>query len=320
MKRWFRVLIVVQAFVAAVAVAEPIVQEYPLPKGDHPHDVAPAADGGVWYTAQHSGALGWLDPKTGDTRHIPLGEGSRPHGVIVGLDGAPWITDSGLNAIVRVDPGTFKVRVFAAPEGTPYMNLNTASFDFDGVLWFTGQAGYYGHVDAASGTLKVFEAPRGSGPYGIATAPDGSVYYASLAGSHIARINVKTGRAQVIEPPTKDQGARRVWADSKGNIWVSEWHAGKLARYTPATQAWREWRLPGDDPHAYAVYVDEHDIVWVSDFGANAIVRFDPNTEQFKVIGLPSAGAKVRQILGRPGEVWLPESGVDKLAVILTAD
>jgi virginiamycin B lyase len=101
---------------------------------------------------------------------------------------------------------------------------------------------------------------------------------------------------------------------------VSEWHAGKLARYTPATQAWREWRLPGDDPHAYAVYVDEHDIVWVSDFGANAIVRFDPNTEQFKVIGLPSAGAKVRQILGRPGEVWLPESGVDKLAVILTAD
>jgi streptogramin lyase len=28
----------------------------------------------------------------------------------------------------------------------------------------------------------------------------------------------------------------------------------------------------------------------------------------------------VRQILGRPGEVWLPESGVDKLAVILTAD
>jgi virginiamycin B lyase len=240
--------------------------------------------------------------------------------VIVGLDGAPWITDSGLNALVRVDPQTFKVRLFTAPEGTPYMNLNTATFDSYGVLWFTGQAGYYGHVDAGNGTLKVFQAPRGSGPYGIATAPDGSVYYASLAGSHIARIDVKTGRAQVIEPPTKGQGARRVWADSKGNIWVSEWHAGKLARYTPATQVWREWRLPGGDPHAYAVYVDEHDMVWVSDFGANAIVRFDPNTEKFKVIGLPSAGAKVRQILGRPGEVWLPESGVDKLAVILTVD
>jgi virginiamycin B lyase len=31
---------------------------------------------------------------------------------------------------------------------------------------------------------------------------------------------------------------------------------------------------------------------------------------------LPSRGANVRQILGRRGEVWLPLSGVDKLAVI----
>ena len=34
-------------------------------RGTHPHDVAPARDGGVWYTAQHTGQLGWLDPKTG---------------------------------------------------------------------------------------------------------------------------------------------------------------------------------------------------------------------------------------------------------------
>jgi virginiamycin B lyase len=27
----------------------------------------------------------------------------------------------------------------------------------------------------------------------------------------------------------------------------------------------------------------------------------------------------VRQILGRPGEVWLPESGADRLMVIRTA-
>ncbi len=28
------------------------VQEYLVPQGSHPHDVAPARDGGVWYTAQ----------------------------------------------------------------------------------------------------------------------------------------------------------------------------------------------------------------------------------------------------------------------------
>ena len=55
------------------------IQEYPVPAGTHPHDVAPAPDGGiVWYTAQHVGALGWLDPATGETGHIPLGSGSAP--------------------------------------------------------------------------------------------------------------------------------------------------------------------------------------------------------------------------------------------------
>jgi len=38
--------------------------------------------------------------------------------------------------------------------------------------------------------------------------------------------------------------------------------------------------------------------------------------EKFTELALPSRGSRVRQILGRPGEVWLPMSGVDKLAVI----
>jgi len=305
---------------ATNAIAELNVLEFSIPPGSHPHDVAPAQDGGVWYTAQHLGALGWFNPNNGDVRQTPLGQGSSPHGVIVGPDGAPWITDSGLNAIVRVSPETNKLRVFAPPPGTPYMNLNTATFDLQGKLWFTGQAGYYGSVDPKSGKVLVFKAPRGRGPYGICTAPDGSVYYASLAGSHITRIDVKTGNATVIEPPTSDQGARRVWADSKGRIWVSEWNAGQLASYDPATKSWHEWLLPGDRPRPYAVYVDDRDMVWISDFGANAILGFDPKTEKFTTIKLPSPGASVRQILGRPGELWLPESGVDKLALIRTVE
>ena len=53
-----------------------------------------------------------------------------------------------------------------------------------------------------------------------------------------------------------------------------------------------------------------------SDFGANAMLRFDPKTEQFTVFKGTSRNASVRQILGRPGEVWLPESGADKVVVI----
>ncbi|MCI0634821.1 MAG: lyase, partial [Actinobacteria bacterium] len=224
------------------------VQEYPVPAGTHPHDVAPALDGGVWYTAQHSGQLGWLNPKTGKSRLTALGSGSAPHGVIVGPDGAPWITDGGLNAIVRVDPRTRKVRRFPLPAGSGYANLNTATFDRRGVLWFTGQSGIYGRLDPKVGRVRVFRAPRGEGPYGITTTPSGAVYYASLAGSYLGRIDVRTARTTVLRPPTAGQGARRAWSDSRGRVWVSEWNAGKVGMYDPRMRRWREWRVPGSNP------------------------------------------------------------------------
>jgi len=300
------------------AFAELSMKEFPLPSGSGPHDVAPARDGGVWYTAQRKGALGLLDPTTGKVEQIPLGDGSAPHGVIVGPDGAPWITDGGLNAIVRVDPATRKVTRYPLPADARKANLNTAAFDGNGVLWFTGQSGIYGRLDPATGEIKVFKAPEGSGPYGITATPGGDIYYASLAGSYIARIDTKTGKATVIEPPTADQGARRVWSDSRGRIWVSEWNSGQVSVYDPAAGNWRSWKLPGDNPLPYAVYADEHDKVWLSDFGGNALVRFDPETERFDVQKYPRPEANVRQILGRKGEVWAPESGTDTLVMVRT--
>ena len=304
----------------AVPTPTPSVQvsfrEYRVPAGSHPHDVAPAADGGIWYTAQGSGAVGWLDPASGAIGTTSLGAGSAPHGVVVGPDGAPWITDSGLNAIVRVDPTTFESTVYPLPPERAGANLNTATFDPSGVLWFTGQAGIYGRFDPATGAMEVFDAPRGPGTYGITTTPSGDIWYASLAGNHIARIDPGSGRAEVIEPPTPDQGARRIWADSQDRLWVAEWEAGQLGRYDPATEDWREWQLPGDEPMAYAVFVDDRDIVWLTDFGANAIGRFDPARETFSSFLLPTAVAEVRQLNGRPGEVWGAESSADKIIVI----
>jgi phosphohistidine phosphatase SixA len=91
------------------------VQEYTVPAGSHPHDVAPAPDGTVWYTAQATGALGRLDPATRKTTEVALGEGSAPHGVIVGPDGAAWVTDGGLNAIVRSIRGAPPFAVTGCP-------------------------------------------------------------------------------------------------------------------------------------------------------------------------------------------------------------
>src|SRR5262245_13421971 len=208
---------------SAPALGEPGVRavlEFDVRPGTHPHDVYPAVDGGVWYTGQRASTLGYLDPLTGAIEEIPLGAGAAPHGVIVGPDGAPWITDGGLNAIVRVDPETHEVRAWPLPADRPAANLNTATFDGDGTLWFTGQNGIYGSLDPATGEMDVYDDPDGRGPYGIATTPGGDVWYSSLAGSHLGAIDRATGAVTMAEPPTAGAGARRVWSDSRGRLWV----------------------------------------------------------------------------------------------------
>src|SRR5260370_26577706 len=186
------------------------MRTFPVLAGAGAHDVYPAPDGAVWFTAQSAGKLGRLDPRTGKSDLIALGPGAAPHGVIVGPDGAAWVTEGGQNAIARVDPATHAVKLFPLPKERRAANLNTAAFDHQGVLWFTGQNGVYGRLDPKSGTMAVFDAPRGTGPYGITTTPEGQVFFASLAGNYLVRIDLEPGTTTALEPPLPRPHPRRL--------------------------------------------------------------------------------------------------------------
>lgn len=314
MFRLFALALAACSFAATARGAE--VAYYPLPNDAYPHDVAPAADGTVWYSGQHLGVLGRFDPKTQEAEHIPLGPHSAPHGVIIGPDRAIWLTDGGQNAIVRVDPASRAVRVLPLPSSFPNANLNTAVFDPAGVLWFTGQSGVYGRVDPLASKLETWRSPKGAGPYGITSTPTGQVWYASLAGDHIARIDGSGGGVTVIDPPRPGVGPRRIWSDSRGMLWVSFWNSGEIGRYDPGAGAWKTWSLPNSKSGCYAIYVDDGDRIWVSDWTANAILRFDPKIEMFVSFPSNRTRADVRQLAGRRGEVWGGETGTDRLAVV----
>src|SRR5215471_17486038 len=161
-----RILAAVAALIAAGATAQSAESKfYQLPAGSYPHDVAPAADGTVWFSGQSHGFAGRFDPQTGKLEKIPLGPGAAPHGVIVGPDGNAWLTEGGQNAIARVDARTKEVKLFSLPAAFARANLNTLAFDGKGVVWFTGQSGVYGRADPKSGKVDAWKAPRGFGPY-----------------------------------------------------------------------------------------------------------------------------------------------------------
>jgi len=312
-----RSLMVTTALLFAVNTATAAqVTYYQLPQGAFPHDVSPGANGMVWYSGQTKGVLGIFDPKTGKAEHVPLGPGSAPHGVTQGPDGAAWLTDGGQNAIVRFDPVTRAIKTFPLPRDFARANLNTGTFDKEGIYWFTGQSGVYGRVDPNSGKVDAWAAPRGYGAYGITVTPSGDVWYASLGSDHIAKIDRTSGKATVVEPPRKGTGPRRIWSDSKGNLWASFWNAGGIGKYDPVKQTWTHYPMPQSRSSTYSVYVDDKDKVWATDWQANAIQRFDPDTETYQTFPSDKRGASIRQMLGRPGEAWGGESGNDRLVVV----
>jgi virginiamycin B lyase len=284
----------------------------------HPHDIWPAGDGTVWYTGQLKGTLGRLNTATGAFHEIRLGygAGSGPHGVISGPDGDAWVTVMNANAIARVDAVTETVTPYPIPT-VDNTAPHTGAWDNDGILWFTGIAGYVGRLDPATGDVDAWPAPRGAGPYGIDATPSGDVYFVSLQpASYLGKVDKATGAVRVIDPPRPGIQFRRVWSDSDGRLWASEWEGGRLARYDPTTGTWAEWPMPGGAAsQGYAIYVDAADIVWITDFGTDSLVRFDPVTQQFQSFRFPTPGAAVRQIVGDENGIWGAESATEKIVL-----
>ena len=57
--------VMAMSIASGAAYAKVAMQTFPVPAGSGAHDVWPAPDGTVWFTAQRAGKLGRLDPKTG---------------------------------------------------------------------------------------------------------------------------------------------------------------------------------------------------------------------------------------------------------------
>ena len=158
--------------------------------------------------------------------------------------------------------------------------------------------------------MRVWRAPGGYGPYGITVTPRGDVYYASLAGSHIARIDVAHRRGDTHRAADARPGR------APGLVGLSRPDLGERVECGPARpsttrrpQRWREWKLPGADAAGLRGLRRRRDVVWVTDFGGNALVRFDSRAERFTVFRLRTADAAVRQLLGRRARSGVPSPG-----------
>lgn len=290
------------------------VREWDVPTPSFARDPAPAPDGTIYISVMHGNKIAHFDPKTARFREWDLPKGARPHGVLVDKQGMVFYTGNGNGTIGKLDPATGKVVEYKAPSGGDPHTLVQAD---DGTIWFTVSAGRIGKLDPASG--RITEYPTRGGPYGLAIAKDGAVWFCQLSGDRLGRLDPKTGKITEIDVES-GSGPRRVAANADGSIlWWAFHGSNELVKFDPIAQkVLKVYKLPaGRGGGAYAVTVDGAGYPWVNEISANTVIRLDPATEKMQVIKLPTRNTGIRKmIVAADGRLWYMGSHVGKIGVI----
>ena len=124
------------------------VSYYDVTQGAHPHDVAPAPDGKVWYTEYGNGVVGRLSGGPLSTaQEFTAGGGHHgPSGLATGNDRQLWLAmDGAASTLERFDTVAHTVKSYTLPTtgGSAYEIITGP----DGNLWYTTQANRIGRLE-----------------------------------------------------------------------------------------------------------------------------------------------------------------------------
>jgi virginiamycin B lyase len=213
-------------------------------------------NGKLWFDTMYQGALGTIDPKTGETKFYPLAAEYNDNRVqlnFVGLrhdvDGKVWTKSVGTQDIFRLDLATNTWEKFhptsALPAGRRYSMYQVIS-DSKNNLWMAEfQEGYLGTIDAKTHAVKWFALP------------------------------------------TPHARARRMEIDDQDRIVVTEYRGNKVALFDTRAESFTEYPLP---PYTfpYRANIDRNGEIWASTMATDRVVRVNPKTGETEQYLMPS--------------------------------
>ena len=86
----------------ATAHAKMEMRTFPVLAGAGAHDVYPAPDGAMWFTAQSAGKLGRLDPRTEKFESFPLPDSYASVRQLAGRKGEVWGAESAADKLFMI--------------------------------------------------------------------------------------------------------------------------------------------------------------------------------------------------------------------------
>ncbi len=210
----------------------------------------------------------WLsyDPKTKefDIYELPkLKSGSASGNTMrVHPNGTVWLNSIAGNQVIRLDPTTREFTVFEVPAGikrgrtaSPY----GMAISGDNKVWFIENAvNQMGRIDPATGKIDEFPifvknpvARKGG------MDSEGNVWVGLHGVGKLMKIDYKTTKMTVYDPPSEDAGVYSVQGDPKSRIvWFSEQHVDKMARFDFRTETFTEFPLANAESDPRRIEVD----------------------------------------------------------------
>lgn len=264
--------------------------------GSSIHDVAISPDGGVWFVDTWRSCLGVIDPADNQWREIPaLDRDARPHGIDVDGNGTVWYAATGVGKIGRFDPGANLHREYVISEQPidPHTVLVIGNR-----VWFTApRSNVYGYVDSGTEEVLRLEAPSpGSSPYGLAAAPDGSIWITLEGTNHVGRIAPGTDELMLFEL-SEDARPRGISVDHEGMVWYTDRVGQEIGRLDPETGGVRSFPATTDRAFPLSIVTGSEGSVWYYEEGTGRLVRIDPACNSHVAIGLDRPGTIVRDMV-----------------------
>jgi streptogramin lyase len=195
MKHWLKATFLLPLLLATPATAAPTVTEFPIPtNASQPQDIVLGPDGKLWFTELATNKIGRITP-----------------------DDPPLIED------------------FAVPANfVEPLNITVGP---DGKIWFSGKFNGAGGVGRMTPTNPADAQGFGGfgviTPRGIAAGPDDKIWLGDNAGS-VVRIDPASGMEEAVSDIALGGafGTRNLTPGPDGNVWVTSFGAGEVAKVT----------------------------------------------------------------------------------------
>ena len=101
--------------------------------------------------------------------------------------------------------------------------------------------------------------------------------------------------------PTECTNPLAIVTDYDGNVWFAQTNTGKLAKFDPLTESFREFENPswpdGGRSMMWGIDYSPDGYVWFTDETFDSLWRFSPDTEKYQRVAYPSEGNSLPQRL-----------------------